>query len=353
VTLLVAALALTACSGASAPPADPARMTAIAAARHFLDTYVDPDGRVVRRDQGGDTVSEGQGYALLLAVAAGDRPRFDAVWGWTKHHLVRPDGLLSYLWRAGAVADPMPAADADTQVAWALVLGAARFAEPDLVAAGRRIAGAAADAEIGYDATGGPLLVAGPFGKGAGGRPNVAEPGYWAGPAIAALARLTGDRRWQDMQANHVRLLRALTSAGARLPADWVRVGAGLPEPIPAPAGGASVRCALDGQRALVWAALDPPATDLARRWDGLLGPDPAAAPLARALDGNALQSDATPLGAVAAAATARAAGRSQDVDRLLGRAAALDARFPSYYGGAWAALGQILLRTDLLSPSP
>ncbi len=44
------------------PPTAPPRRP-----RLFLDTYVDA-GRVVRTDQGGDTVSEGQAYGLLLAV---------------------------------------------------------------------------------------------------------------------------------------------------------------------------------------------------------------------------------------------------------------------------------------------
>lgn len=53
------------------------------AAESFLDAYVEPDGRVVRRDEGGDTVSEGQAYALLLAAAIGGDPTFDRVWMWT------------------------------------------------------------------------------------------------------------------------------------------------------------------------------------------------------------------------------------------------------------------------------
>src|SRR6266571_1756749 len=54
-----------------APPALEER--ARSSAQAFLDGYIDPDGRVVRRDQGGDTVSEGQSYAMLTAVALGDR----------------------------------------------------------------------------------------------------------------------------------------------------------------------------------------------------------------------------------------------------------------------------------------
>lgn len=354
VTLLLAAVlgiaAPAGCAGHSAPqPTD--RAVALSAARAFLATYVDPDGRVVRRDQGGDTVSEGQGYALLLAVAVSDRGAVGRIWDWTRTHLQRPDALLSYLWRDGAVADPSPAADADTQVAWALTLAGARFGVPTWTADARRLAGAAAELEVGYDDSGAPLLAAGPFGAGGKSTPAVAEPGYWAAPAMASLARLTGDRRWQDMGPSHARLLADLTGAGARLPADWVQVGAGGgARPVPAPSGGASVRCALDGQRALVWAALDPSTRALAGRWWLLVDATAAAAPLARRLDGGVLQADATPLGAVAAAAAAGAAGRPGDAAALLTRADAVAAKYPSYYGQAWAALGRVLLTTDLLA---
>ena len=44
--------------------------TAQRSATAFLAAYVRPDGRVYRPDQGGDTVSEGQAYGLLLAEFA-------------------------------------------------------------------------------------------------------------------------------------------------------------------------------------------------------------------------------------------------------------------------------------------
>ena len=46
--------------------------TARIAGQKFLDEYVEPDGRVVRHDEGGDVVSEGQAYGMLIAVAVGD-----------------------------------------------------------------------------------------------------------------------------------------------------------------------------------------------------------------------------------------------------------------------------------------
>src|SRR3954469_17661364 len=78
---------------------------------HFLDRFVAGDGRVVRHDEGGDTVSEGQGYAMLLAVRDGDEARFNRVWRWTKTNLQRDDGLFSWRWQNGQVADESPAAD--------------------------------------------------------------------------------------------------------------------------------------------------------------------------------------------------------------------------------------------------
>ena len=70
--------------------------TARSAGHEFLDDYVESDGRVVRRDEGGDVVSEGQAYGMLIAVAVGDEARFRAIWQWTKTHLRRGDGLLAW-----------------------------------------------------------------------------------------------------------------------------------------------------------------------------------------------------------------------------------------------------------------
>src|SRR5262249_25843719 len=92
---------LTGCGGSSSSSATSTTAVnptdrAQAAAEHFLDRYVDSDGRVVRRDQGGDTVGEGQAYGMLMAAAIGDRRRFNSIWDWTQRNLQRPDGLISF-----------------------------------------------------------------------------------------------------------------------------------------------------------------------------------------------------------------------------------------------------------------
>src|SRR5947199_38809 len=81
----VLAVTVTGCGGSSAPHvrAPSTSPATTAAAQRFLERYVTADGRVIRRDQGGDVVSEGQAYGMLIAEVAGRPAVADAVWRWT------------------------------------------------------------------------------------------------------------------------------------------------------------------------------------------------------------------------------------------------------------------------------
>jgi cellulose synthase (UDP-forming) len=95
----------------------------------YLHTHVE-GGRVVARDEGGITTSEGQAYAMLRAAWAGDRPAFEEIWRWTRANLqVREDRLLAWKWK-DRVLDRNAATDADQDAALALVIAARRFDEP-------------------------------------------------------------------------------------------------------------------------------------------------------------------------------------------------------------------------------
>ena len=117
------------------------------AVESFLTRYVDPDGRVVRRDQGGDTVSEGQAYGMLLAVSLDDRAEFQTIWTWTKDHLSLPDGLLASQWDGGHIVSDRPATDADLDAARALVLAGTRFGSSSYRAQGLKLARAVLNQE--------------------------------------------------------------------------------------------------------------------------------------------------------------------------------------------------------------
>lgn len=317
-----------------------------AAAEAFLARYVTADGRVVRHDQGGDTVSEGQAYGMLIAEVA-DRPAtVRAIWSWTRAHLRRDDGLLiSNVHASGEVVNPQPAADADTLAAYALL----RYNGDDenaLHNAGRRLATAVLDRES-TTVDGKPVLVAGPWAKAMS--PPVVNPSYLMPDVFAALAHHTGDERWQQASTLSLTLLRRLTNDGRTLPTDWARVSADRLVPVPDPGGNAPVQYGLDAARLPVWlgTACTAAAQQLAARWWSALRDDDRAAALALSPTGTQINTATNPLPLLAAATAARAAGDATASQTLRSRAAQQARRTPTYYGDAWLALtGALLGRT-------
>ncbi|MBR7825974.1 hypothetical protein KDK95_06630 [Actinospica sp. MGRD01-02] len=311
-------------------------------AGRFLASYVRPDGRVWRPDQGGDTVSEGQAYGLLLAEVAGRSDLFVRIWGWTRDHLQLPDGLFA--WHAdaaGHVLDPGSASDADLLIAWALL----RYEGPGAAGPhqdGMRVADAVLNFELTTGAGGMSILAAGPW---ATGRPATLDPSYWSLPALTGLARLTGNDQWLRIADGAVALAQQLTRSGALLPPDWAGLAAdGTVYP--------EAQYGLDAQRTVVWFAASclPQARTLAAKWWALLRLPGRSSALALTLDGSILTPTVNALPYTAAAAAAAAAGAAAASDSLLSRAASEQRRDPGYYGGAWAAFGQTLLGSRLLN---
>lgn len=311
----------------------------------FFDRYVQGDGRVVRRDQGGDTVSEGQAYALLLAVAEGDRARFDRVWRWTKTNLQRPDGLLSWKWRDGRVIDDSPATDADLDSARALVLAGRRFEVPALTAAGTRIGKAVLEHETTAIGSAKRLvLVAGPWAR----QDGVINPSYVSPCTYEDLDAASGDVRWGRLRDSGYAMVNAFL-ADDRLPPDWAQAAGteGMVRPSgPPDQPGGEPRYGPDASRLAfrLSEACDTRGPALATQlWNRLKDLDGGGAALAYGLDGRRLDEGQNPVGLVAAAAAARAAGDDNQAHRLLAEATDLDRRYPTYYGSAWVALGHTM----------
>ncbi|MGP0038887.1 MAG: glycosyl hydrolase family 8, partial [Solirubrobacteraceae bacterium] len=93
-TPIMTACGTTATTHSPAPAAPPAPATR-AAAERFLARYVTSDGRVIRHDQGGDIVSEGQAYAMLIAEVAHRPALVRTIWSWTAAHLANSNGLIA------------------------------------------------------------------------------------------------------------------------------------------------------------------------------------------------------------------------------------------------------------------
>ena len=314
------------------------------AASRFLTRFVEPDGRVVRHDQASDTVSEGQAYAMLLAVAVDDRGTFDRVWEWTTRHLQRPDGLLAWRWAAGAIVDPQPAADADLDAAWALARAAERWPDGAYDAAAGRLAAAVDAHETGALPDGRPVLVPGPWARerAAAGRGLVLNPSYSspAGEAFLVEAGHLPAGRSAARLATMRAVIGQLVEHGG-VPTDWVVV---------APDG--TVHSTAGPERSEAghfgWDAARVPlrlGTSCVRD-DRTLAADLWPAFVAGA--GTEAMGD-HPARLVAAAAAAAAAGHRDRATDLLERASRADARAPTYYGGALTALGWTLLTTDRL----
>jgi endoglucanase len=100
-------------------------------------TFIDGDGKVTDTSTN-ITTSEGQSYAMLRAIAADDKDTFRRVWIWTKNHLQfrNEDKLFSWKWGKNSqgkegVLDPSPAADADIDIATALLLASKKWNIPE------------------------------------------------------------------------------------------------------------------------------------------------------------------------------------------------------------------------------
>jgi endo-1,4-beta-D-glucanase Y len=312
----------------------------------FLDRYVE-DGRVVRKDQGNDTVSEGQAYGLLIAYAAGDRERFGEIWSWTAEHLLTEDHLLAWRWTTdGGVADAQSASDADLDAARALVLAGERWDDERFTAAGTRLADAVLDHET-ASTDAGLVLLPGPW---ADSDPYRYNASYASPAAHRVLGDATGDARWAALERGSTAVTSAVLGK-TDLPSDWSQVHPdGAVDPMPTSASDPRVLYGYDAMRMpLRYAeACTPSDRALAA---GLVPTLRRSTELAAQLDlgGTAVTGDRSALAYVARAAAERAAGSSRAAAADLERADRTAATTPTYYGDAWAALGATMLTSDVL----
>jgi endoglucanase len=351
--VLALSMTMAAC-GASEAPRNPTNPVAIprptspstrAAAERFLNRYVTSDGRVIRHDQGGDIVSEGQSYGMLIAEVAQQPERLRTIWSWTDARLGRPDGLFaSRASGTGQVEDPHSATDADTLIAYALL----RYSGPDegtLHDAGRRIADAVLAHESVTLSDGAPLPVAGPWATAT--TPPIVDPSYLMPGVFTAIARLTGNGRWNGAAGAAIATIDQLTEGGTRLPPDWAELDRGRLNPIANPGGGAGVQYGFDAARVPIWFATGCSARArhvAANWWRQILGSDGRSGPQALTLDGATINPAPSPVFLMAGAAAATAAGENAPARDLRARAATLAEQDPAYYGDAWVALGPALL---------
>lgn len=191
----------------------------------YKNRFVTRDGAVLDTGNANASHTEGQGYAMLLAVAYGDRPTFERLWAWTGRGLPRRrDGLFS--WRRGAdgrVADSNNATDGDLLIAWALVRAAKAWSDAGYRQAGLALAQAILDATVRLTELG-PLMLPGVAGFDRPGGVIVVNPSYWVFPALRELDQARPDPLWGELVESGYRLLAGARFGQVGLPTDWVEV---------------------------------------------------------------------------------------------------------------------------------
>ncbi len=282
---------------------------------------------------------------MLLAEAADDHAAFRRVWGWTRDHLQLRSGLFAFHANAaGQVISREPASDADLIIAWAL-LPVSRSRGGGFHQAGRRVAQAILAREVIRGPGGTPVLTAGPW---ATGRPASLDPSYWSLAALQGLAQLTGQQEWRSLASGAVTFTRQLTRDGRLLPPDWAQLTA---------AGALN-------QNRLRTAASRRPSSARTRsaqssgsqhppiRGPGRCGRAATGEPLAGSRPAPRRHRGRRHGRAAPARGVRRrgeGAGKAAAAGHLLDRAATQQRSHPTYYGGAWLALGRALLLSGAL----
>lgn len=208
-----------------------------AAWRSYKARFVTDQGRVVDTGNGRISHSEGQGYGMLLAVAAGDRETFQRVWSWTRANLmVRDDALLAWRWepdKRPAIADMNDATDGDILVAWALVEAGEAWSDEGYRLAARRIAVDVARRTVLFRTDGPSLLLPAMSGFSAEDRADgpVVNLSYWIFPAFDRVALLAPEFDWAGLDRSGRRLIAAARFGTARLPVEWISLSGDAPRP--------------------------------------------------------------------------------------------------------------------------
>jgi endoglucanase len=223
----------------------------------YAARFISGDGRVVEPSAGGRTTSEGQAYALLFALVAQDRARFERLLRWTEDNLARGDlakALPAWKWGRGpdgrwGVLDANSASDADLWLGYALLEAGRLWREPRFSALASSVLAQVDRREVGELPGLGPMLLPGPVGFALDpGRAWRLNPSYLPPQVLQRLA-VEVPGRWKAVLASADRLRRAVDAGG--LVPDWVvyRAGEGFQAE---PLGG------YEAIRSYLWAAMLP-----------------------------------------------------------------------------------------------
>lgn len=191
--------------------------------------FLMPDGRIVDTGNGNVSHTEGQGFAMLMAVASNDKTAFDKLWHWTDSTLKNKSNGLFY-WRYNPVLpDPIPdknnASDGDALIAWALLKADARWHDTRYSQASDAITKSlVARTVIRY--AGYRVMLPGAQGFNLNSE-VILNPSYFIFPAWQAFADRSHLQVWRELIQDGHKVLSKMGTGTANLPTDWMSLAAG------------------------------------------------------------------------------------------------------------------------------
>lgn len=195
-------------------------------------------GRAIDQQNDSVTTSEGQSYTMMRAVWQNDPTTFAETWNWTKAHLQRNDHLFSWRWgkrsdgTMGILTDQggqNSASDADTLIAYALLMADTKWHNPSYASAAREIVPAIWNEEV-ISVHGTPYLAADNIEKTVTKPTFIANPSYISPYAYRAFAQVDQNDNWPSLLSGSYSFLQTAmtdpldTAKSAGLPPDWVAV---------------------------------------------------------------------------------------------------------------------------------
>lgn len=252
--------------------------------QQFAGHFIQADGRVVDYSTpNAHSTSEGQSYAMLFALIAGDRASFDRLWRWSVANLAGGD-IRSRLpaWQWGrrndgqwGILDPNAASDADLWFIYSLLEAGRLWQQPQYTADAQTLLGLVTQQEV-VDLPGlGKMLLPGPQGFVLANGLVRLNPSYLPIPLLRRLALADPNGPWNEMARNTVRMLRETSPLG--FSADWVgyqitrtstasQTGMFVVDPVKADLG------SYDAIRTYLWAGMTPKSDPLAANLMQALG---------------------------------------------------------------------------------
>ncbi|EFP96439.1 glycosyl hydrolase family 8 [Vibrio caribbeanicus] len=188
--------------------------------------YLADEGRVIDNANQRISHSEGQGYAMLMAVFFDDNEAFSRLWDWTQKNLTVPGTvLLAWKWqpRPPHTPDKNNAIDGDILIAWALLRASRKWGNSRYLDDSTKIIHHIAETQIRI-VDGDTILLPGNNGFETP-ESTIVNPAYWIFPAFKEFN--SHKKVWDRLIISGNNILDKNQYGKSLLPSDWLEFSHG------------------------------------------------------------------------------------------------------------------------------